>query len=376
MSRASRLRTGVVRFALLAAPIFLALSQAWAGPAGAPESDAFTPEEMAIKRALQKEFNAMKARAYIVRGTRLYLHEPHRSKYYNVNSLGLRGGEVEPKRKNGFNIMLLGGSTVFGDWTKADDQTIPALLQARLQGRYPGRAVTVYNLGVVGYEFQREIDLAKRYWKRLKPDLVLFYHGGNNAFLAYSSGYFPVRAFNKEDETILVKKIGSGVRLFEQLRMLRKRLYGEAWERRSVTEDEKRENLGSFVRGYREDAAAIARFFREEGVPVLFVLQPVLATRAGRTVREEGIAQSSERQRSDFADFYRSFWDALEASREADGLEIHNFMDAFDEYEGELYFDPIHVNLAGNRIIADKLFGLIEEKGLIAEKKPEKADSR
>ncbi len=361
-------------FLLFAAAAFAADGAA-IEPLVSPEplpNDIFTPEEVRIKKALQKEFDAMKARAFILRGTRLYLYEPHHSRYYNINSLGLRGGEPAPKKKNGFNIMVMGGSTVFGDWTKADDQTIPALLEKHLRSRHSGRDVAVYNLGVVGYEFQREIDLAKKFAERLEPDLVIFYHGGNNAFFAYSSGYFPVRVFTEEDETELVKKIGSDTRLFRQLRMLRKRIYGESWERRSVPDAQKEANLSSFVRGYLGDAVEIDRYFRERGVPAIFVLQPILATRAGRTSREEEIARSSDKQRPGLADFYRDFYSGLMASKEAENLHIRDFSDAFNGHRGELYFDPIHVNLAGNRIIAEKLFELIEREGLMPPKKPAK----
>ncbi len=335
----------------------------------APPDGLFTAEEAGIHEALKAEFSRMGPRAHILRGTRLFINNPHRSKYYNVNALGFRGSAPERKKKNGYNIMVMGGSTVFGDTTKADHQTIPALLESHLKERYPERSMTVYNLGVPGYEFQREVDFAKRLWKRLDPDLVIFYNGGNNLALAYSHGYSPIRPFNKEDETLLTKKRMTYESFYRQLLWLRIRMPGAVRRMLPNREQQLRDHRAEFVQGYLHEAAEIDAYFRKRGIPVLFILQPVLEVRTNKTLRERSLSKFPESEIAMHADFYANFLKELKAANESKAMQIHDFSDAFDGYDGEIYFDLIHVSLAGNKIIAQKMFDLIEELSLVAGKK-------
>ncbi len=326
----------------------------------------FTPEEQEVRRELKKVFDEMGARAHVLPGTRLYLSDPFRSKYYNVNSLGLRGPEIGPKKKNGFSVMVMGASTVFGDTTKADDQTIPALLENRLKERYPGRAITVHNLGVPGFEFQREIDLAKMFWERIAPDLVIFYTGGNNVHIGYERGYAQIRPFTREDETTLLAKKKENYYVF--YRMLRQ-IAVQIRDPDGPADPKKRlaANRANLVRGFLDDASAIDRFFRAKKIPVLFVFQPVLVTKRHKTPIETETVRANGRPGLD--DFYRNMIRDLRAEKGARNLDIQDFTDAFDGSDDGIYYDPIHVNLAGNRIIADRLFALIEEKRFLAAKK-------
>ncbi len=107
------------------------VSSVSSAPGCRPE-DAFTPEEIAIQREIMSVMNNVDGVAYIVSGTLLYLYKPLNSQYINFNSLGFRGSEVTPKGKNGFNIMVMGGSTVVGH-SQADHQTIPAYVEECLR---------------------------------------------------------------------------------------------------------------------------------------------------------------------------------------------------------------------------------------------------
>lgn len=324
----------------------------------------FTAEEQEIRRELREVFDRMGARAHVLPGTRLYLSDPFRSKYYNVNSLGLRGPEVQPKKKNGFNVMVMGASTVFGETTKADNQTIPALLERRLKESHPDRAVTVYNVGVPGYEFQREIDLAKRMWSILEPDLIIFYTGGNNVHVGYAQGYARIRPFTRADETTLLAKKSENYYVF--YRMLRQiavlaKPFGGADPRQIEA------NLADLVRGFAADAVSIDRYFQNKKIPVVFVFQPVLATKRHKTDIEVEIVRSNDRPGLD--GFYRSFIREFKASKGVERLDVHDFTDAFDGLDEGIFYDTIHVNLAGNVIIADRLCELIEKKSFATNRK-------
>ncbi len=345
---------------------FSAIAPERAFPVFDGSGELFTEEEKEVQNTLKDVYPKIRPRAYILRGTLLYLMCPYKSKYYNVNSLGFRGEEVKPKKKNGFNIVVMGGSTVFGA-NQSDSQTIPALLEAMLQAKHPGRDIQVYNLGIPGYIFQREIALAKHSRKKLAPDLVIFYHMSNDLTIVYTNGYVRFHPFDKEEETFFVKK---------QL----ERNWGEALKglvenaKARITSSpsyqiETPEKADSIAKGYLADAMGIMKYlnngdhFRGKNIPILFVLQPTVFTRKSRTSREQMMVDACGKP--DYSDFSNQCIAKIKASAQSEGITIHDFTGAFDEYEGELYRDEVHINGAGNKIVVEMLGNLIEEGGYL-----------
>jgi lysophospholipase L1-like esterase len=94
--------------------------------------------------------------------------ETHR---VHMNSLGLRGRELGPKATGEQRVMVIGDSFVWG-YGVGDDDTIPALLEARLRGR-DGAVVTVGNGGAPGYGTRQQPDVARRYAESFAPDAVV-----------------------------------------------------------------------------------------------------------------------------------------------------------------------------------------------------------
>jgi lysophospholipase L1-like esterase len=95
-----------------------------------------------------------------------------------VNSHGLRGDEISPKRAGGFRILTMGGSTTWGH--KVDnDETWPYQLERRLH-RSGYTQVQVFNGGVSGWGLEQiRLALERRYLTALEPDLVLIFSGWN-----------------------------------------------------------------------------------------------------------------------------------------------------------------------------------------------------
>jgi lysophospholipase L1-like esterase len=101
-----------------------------------------------------------------------------------VNRLGFRGDEIAVRKPDGvFRIVALGGSTTFGyhNSIPSNDETWPTKLERALARRLPGRKIEVVNAGVPGYTLRNSlINFVSRVtW--LEPDLVIVYHGVNDA---------------------------------------------------------------------------------------------------------------------------------------------------------------------------------------------------
>jgi len=116
----------------------------------------------------------MTMRANPVRGWQM---APGRSHYtyqhpVRVNSLGLRGREVEPKRPGEFRVLALGDSLTYGQGV-GDDETLPATLEAELARRDPGTSWSVVNAGHRAYDTPQELALLGELGEAIQPDLVL-----------------------------------------------------------------------------------------------------------------------------------------------------------------------------------------------------------
>jgi hypothetical protein len=88
----------------------------------------------------------------------------------HVNHLGLRGPDLGPKAPGEIRILCLGDSTTYGQGV-ADEDTIPALLEAELAHR--GRGIRVVNAGVRGYGTREEVGLLAEIGPEVEPDRVV-----------------------------------------------------------------------------------------------------------------------------------------------------------------------------------------------------------
>jgi len=96
-----------------------------------------------------------------------------------INSLGLRGPELGPKRRDEYRILSLGESTTFGVGV-ATDATYSAVLERLLRERFPARRFTVINAGVPAWSSFQSLKFLELRGFSLQPDMVLFYHEVND----------------------------------------------------------------------------------------------------------------------------------------------------------------------------------------------------
>ena len=99
----------------------------------------------------------------------------------HINSHGFRAPEYAVNKPSGtYRIVTLGASSTFG-YGSSDDQTYPQHLQRELAMRCPKRAVEVINLGIPHLDAEQISALFVYEGLPLKPDMVTFYEGGNDA---------------------------------------------------------------------------------------------------------------------------------------------------------------------------------------------------
>jgi lysophospholipase L1-like esterase len=105
-----------------------------------------------------------------------FVHYPDREGiFYGIpirtNSMGFRNPEITlEKPADTKRILVLGDSLVFG-WGVPMEQTIPYLLETKLNAH--GKRCEVINLGVGNYNTTMEVELFKEKGLPLKPDAVI-----------------------------------------------------------------------------------------------------------------------------------------------------------------------------------------------------------
>ena len=93
-----------------------------------------------------------------------------------INSLGLRGTEVRPRKRPGSTrILALGDSCTFGG-----GRPYPGILQRRLDRRFGEGRFEVLNAGVIGYTSLHGLEWLERELLTLEPDVVTIYFGWND----------------------------------------------------------------------------------------------------------------------------------------------------------------------------------------------------
>jgi lysophospholipase L1-like esterase len=262
----------------------------------------------------------------------------------NVDANGFRktpGTCTEPS----YTVFAFGGSALWG-WGSPDSLTIPACLQRQL--RTPGPASTcVLNFGEDGYISTQEImELIQQLQHGKIPDLVVFYHGVNDAINALTAGRAGIYL---GEESIRAKLEHGPARLLlaeSEIAAAIQRLNS----REGLYDTSDLEQLADeVVSVYLENCRIASGLADEYGFEVAFFWQPVICI-GEKTLTD---AEQTIRERMDevVIRFYQSVYARIE--REAAGNDaLHYLARVFDDEPTQLWMDPLHVTPVGNQLVA------------------------
>ncbi len=127
--------------------------------------------------ALEERLPLLEMRAHPTRGWSMVPSQDHFTYRHvvHVNTLGLRGAQVGPRRPGCPRVLALGDSLVYGQGV-AEAETLPAYLQAELRRDDPaGRAWEVINGGHRAYDTGQELALFEELGASLRPDAVVLF---------------------------------------------------------------------------------------------------------------------------------------------------------------------------------------------------------
>jgi hypothetical protein len=236
----------------------------------------------------------------------------------------------------------------------------------------------VMNYGETAYTFPQElVQLVLLLRDGARPDYVVFYDGFNDVYAAYQSGRVrdhqnyeitARRMEGREEKKSLLDRVSREVSRFMIVRTLSnlagkglgEGASGEAWFAEIAAqypEDQLEALAVDLVRNYEKSLDLLDHLARAYGFEYLCLWQPSLFTEKRVTPDEEG---SDERFRDrTLAGLYRKVQQNL------GGIANPNFYDiteALNERTGTVYIDVCHISEEGNRLIAERILSLMNER--------------
>jgi len=270
-----------------------------------------------------------------------------------INSLGLRTAPPTPKSPGERRIAITGGSVAWGHLL-ADEDTIAAQLQTELRAKGYGN-ISVYNFGIEGATIVRELALLRHFKDVYGIDQVVFFTGGNDLFLEYFNMLDP--HLGADNPGVDVAQAGMWISSLELYKAARRLLavWPDASQAKLARFDAKQLERVAKENRLVQGMVAANDYCRAVALRCDFVLQPYLISRRSLIGTEVELGRSIKT-------LYPGM-DALTARvyREAISVSdrVHDFSDVFDRSPEQVYVDSLHVNEAGNKIIADALLPIV-----------------
>jgi hypothetical protein len=113
----------------------------------------------------------------------------HEGETYPVNSLGLRGAEIEQKQPGVTRILVVGDSVVFG-WKVREEDKLSSILNRYMAERISDDTkVEFLTIGLLGWNVRSEVAFLESHIYLLEPDLILWWSIEND--IADTPGVVP-----------------------------------------------------------------------------------------------------------------------------------------------------------------------------------------
>jgi hypothetical protein len=300
----------------------------------------------------------------------LWRRAPYQGEMISINEDGVRRTLHTQCDDKTFTIWMFGDSVMWGAGT-ADAETIPSLVAQDYEKT--GKPVCVVNYGEKGWSNTQEMIGLMEQLKHAtrKPDVVLFYDGGTEAFAAYQSGRADVHSnFNlfrnfldnwgaTQRASFAYLRQTNTYRLLEKIAA--KMPFHRGPEKESAATLDTERLSAAVVENYIQNMEIVDLLAKQYGFRAVFAWYPNLAVgHKELTYYEQQVLRFQYQQFPDLGVMYRAVYDR---GREIKRPDFYNLEDIVDDQKGSLYVGISHMKPEGDRIVADRLFDILEHTG-------------
>lgn len=273
-------------------------------------------------------------------------------------------------------IILVGGSTAFG-WGVPDGQELASHLRTLLNADGTTATTEVINAAVPYYTSFHELNLYLHVLHAWRPDVLVVLHGRNDAHFAFDRGndWRPVWEGMTGPSPFIV--INTQTPQPEPAFSLEAMLKHSALYRRydglfpalpsvpvrsAAPESALPDKVNpAFIEQFARHRDLLARAAVRDGCRCIFALQPVIDMGKRLTAQEQRFSKFW----GNHAQHYQEMWPQVQAAASrlnVEGAIAVDLTDLFAGFNGDAYLDECHYTNEGNRLIAERLAGIIRSE--------------
>ncbi len=299
----------------------------------------------------------------------LWRRAPFQGEFISINQEGVRRTLHTRCDNQTFTIWMFGDSVMWGPGAP-DAETIPSFVAQDYEKA--GKPVCIVNYAEKGWSNTQEmielIEQLKHSTK--KPDVVLFYDGGTEAFAAYQSGQADVHSNlnlfkgfldswgNTQKAGFAYLRQTNTYRLLKRLSLKASSGLGQAKKSGQARDTEVL--AAAVVENYIQNMDIVSLLARQYGFRPIFVWYPNMAVGHKQlTPYEQQVLGLEYRKFPGMDLMYQAVY---EHSREINRPNFYNFANALDDRKDSLYKGISHLNPEGDQIVAGRLFDLLQGK--------------
>ena len=322
------------------------------------------------EREYWKQFEAADAVTY--HPYVLWRRTPFQGSMININADGVRQTTHSACNDRNPTIWMFGDSTMWGAGA-ADDQTIASFLAADFQNA--GQPVCIVNYGEKAWANTQEVVELIEQLKHTshKPNLVVFYDGGTEAFTAYQThqadmpsnyqgfkNYLEAWSAEQKPGFSYLEKTNTH-RLLSGLSS--KLAFRPKNPPRTISDDQVASLASAVVHNYQQNMEIIRMLGQQYGFRPLFVWYPTLVVTHKPLTGSEQKAKVKEEER--FPGISRIYQAVYATSQEIQSPDFRYLGGVFDDEKKEVFVGISHIRPDSNRTIADRLFEIVEQAPLV-----------
>jgi hypothetical protein len=321
----------------------------------------------ATEREYWKEFvqaNKVTYHQYV-----LWRRAPYQGELLAIDGDGVRRTLHTQCDQKTFTIWMFGDSVMWGAGAP-DGETIPSLIAQDYEKA--GRPVCIVNYAEKGWSNTQEmvglIEQLKHATR--KPDLVLFYDGGTEAFAAYQNGQADVHSNfnlfknfldnwgNTQKASFAYLRQTNTYRLLERI-AVKAPFHGQQEKEPTTGRDTEATStvVENVVRNYVQNMDIIELLAKQYGFRPVFAWYPNLAVgHKEQTPYEQQVLNMEYRKFHDLGLMYQAVY---KRGREIKRPDFYYLGDILDDQKSSLYVGISHLKPEGNQIVADRLFNIL-----------------
>ena len=340
-------------------------------------SIAFTEEEIKAAIKAREDFASIGERLVAIPGTVVFHYKKARTDSFNFNSFGFRGEEPQKKEENEYRIGIFGDSRILGILF-VEENTIPSIVQKRLREEFPDKKITVYNVGIEGYDIQRTVPFAELNAEKLEIDMAVFYTGIVDINISFFKGNIDHKPFKPEEsvgevmiENIEINKQRPLLQRSAIFKIISETFYNDAVKESGFSEKgadfiplipEFEARADEMVARYKARVKEASEELGKKGIKSVFFFPPFMQLKEPLSIAEYKMIYRNEMVVPGFNSFVLRCNAEMPESKNP---LIFKQSYLFNGYSETMFYDGVHyipksARLVGNDI-AEKLIPLLKE---------------